>query len=91
MGGAGAVRIVIRVRPGASRTAVGGSHDGALIVRVAAPAADGQANDAALRAVAKAFGVRRREVVLVSEATNRSKVIDVTDALQETLAALLVQ
>jgi len=91
MGGAGAVRIVIRVRPGASRTAVGGSHDGALIVRVAAPAADGQANEAALRAVAKAFGVRRRDVVLVSGATNRSKVIDVTDALQETLAALLVQ
>ena len=91
MGGAGAVRIVIRVRPGASRTAVGGSHDGALIVRVAAPAADGQANDAALRAVAKAFCVRRRDVVLVSGATNRSKVIDVTDGLQETLAALLVQ
>ena len=91
MGGAGVVRIVIRVRPGASRTAVGGSHDGALIVRVAAPAADGQANEAALRAVAKAFGVRRRDVVLVSGATNRSKVIDVTDALQETLAALLVQ
>jgi len=91
MGGAGAVRIVIRVRPGASRTAVGGSHDGALIVRVAAPAADGQANEAALRAVAKAFCVRRRDVVLVSGATNRSKVIDVTDGLQETLAALLVQ
>ena len=86
-----AVRIAVRVRPGASRTVVGGSYAGALVVRVGAQAVDGKANEAAIRALANAFGVRRRDVVLVSGATNRSKVIDVTDALQETLAALLVQ
>jgi uncharacterized protein YggU (UPF0235/DUF167 family) len=34
------VRLTIRVRPGASRTAVGGAHDGALVVRVAARAVE---------------------------------------------------
>jgi uncharacterized protein len=85
------VRIVIRVRPGASRTAVGGAHDGALVVRVAAAAVDGQANDAAIRALAKAFDVRRRDVTLVSGATNRTKVVDVAGATEQTLAALLDQ
>jgi len=84
-----AVRIVIRVRPGASRTAVGGGHDGALVVRVAARAVDGHATEAALGAVAKAFGVRRRDVVLVSGTTDRTKVIDVTGATEQSLAALL--
>lgn len=85
------MRIVIRVRPGAGCTAVGGSHDGALVVRVAAPAVEGRANEAALRAVAKAFGVRRRDVELVSGATNRTKVIDVNEASQQILDALLAQ
>ena len=85
------VRIAVRVRPGASRTVVGGSYAGALVVRVGAQAADGKANEAAIRALAKAFGVRRRDVVLVSGATNRTKVIDVTGASQQILDALLAQ
>jgi uncharacterized protein (TIGR00251 family) len=71
------VRISIRVRPGAGRTAVGGSHDGALVVRVAAPAVDGRATEAALTAVADALGVRRRAVTLVTGATSRTKVVDI--------------
>ena len=41
--------------------------------------------------LANAFGVRRRDVVLVSGATNRTKVIDVTGASQQILDALLAQ
>jgi len=52
--------VTIRVRPGSARTSVGGQHDGALVVRVSARAVDGQATEAALAAVAAAFGVRRR-------------------------------
>jgi uncharacterized protein len=86
------MRVTVRVRPGASRTSVGGSHDGALVVRVQAPAVDGRATDAALTAVADAFGVRRRCVSLVSGTTNRTKVVDVDgdDAhLRPLLQALL--
>ena len=83
------MRITIRVLPGASRTAVGGAFDGALVVRVMPRAVDGKATEAALVAVAEAFGVRRRAVALVSGATARTKVVDVSGADPARLAALL--
>lgn len=82
------MRLTVRVRPGASRDAVGGSHDGALVVRVSARAVDGKATEAALAAVADAFGVRRRDVALVSGTTSRTKVVDVNGA-EADLRALL--
>jgi uncharacterized protein YggU (UPF0235/DUF167 family) len=85
------VRVTIRVRPGAGRTAVGGSHDGALVVRVAARAVDGQATEAALAAVASALGVRRRQVALVSGATSRTKVVEVPDDRGPAVADLLAR
>jgi uncharacterized protein YggU (UPF0235/DUF167 family) len=83
------VRVSIRVRPGASRAGVGGSHDGALVVRVNERAVDGQATEAALSAVADAFGVRRRDVTLVTGATARTKLVDVEGADPARLDSLL--
>ena len=83
------MRVVIWVKPGASGTSVGGSLDGSLVVRVAAKAVEGQATEAALKAVAQAFGVRRRAVSLVSGATSRTKVLDVDGATQARLVELL--
>jgi len=74
------VRISVRVRPGAGRTLVGGSHAGALVVRVTAPAVEGRATEAALAAVADALGVRRADVRLVTGGTRRTKVVDVNGA-----------
>ena len=51
------------VVPGATRSEVVGLHDGALRVRVAAPAEGGKANRAAARLVARAVGGRTGEVV----------------------------
>jgi uncharacterized protein (TIGR00251 family) len=73
------VRLAIRVRPGASREAVGGAYgDAAVVVKVNARAVDGKATEAALRAVADAFGVRRADVRLVSGQTSRDKVVEIT-------------
>jgi uncharacterized protein (TIGR00251 family) len=83
------LRVTIRVRPGAGRTVVGGSHDGALVVRVAAPPVDGRATEAALSAVADAFGVRRRAVTLVAGATARTKTVDVDGGDRHRLDHLL--
>lgn len=71
------MRVRLRVIPGARRDAVGGERDGALLVRVAAPAVDGKATAAVLRAVAAAFGVRGRNVRLVSGTLNRDKVVEI--------------
>jgi uncharacterized protein (TIGR00251 family) len=72
-----AIKVAIRVGPGASRTKVGGTHGDALVVKVAARAVEGKATEAALEAVAKALGVRRRDVRLLSGATSRDKVIEI--------------
>lgn len=86
------MRVAIRVRPGASRTRVGGEHAGALVVAVGARAVDGAATEAALTALADALGVRRRHVHLVTGATSRDKVVEVDDddARLEPLVARLL-
>lgn len=56
---------------------MGGSYGDALVVHVSARPVDGAATEAALAAVADAFGVRSRHVRLVSGATNRDKVVEV--------------
>lgn len=121
------MRITIRVKPGAKRARVGGSHPlpqvsarqstpkstrqpdqrsercpdqgsgqlsgvagqrsgrhgmpgepaAALVVAVTAPAVDGRATTAALRAVAAAFDVPVRDVTMISGARSRDKIIDI--------------
>jgi len=85
------MRITVRVRPGSTRPGVGGQHAGALVVRVNARAADGQATEAALVAVAAAFGVRRDAVTLVTGASSRTKIVDVTAGDPQILADLLAR
>jgi len=85
----GDVRITIRVRPGSARPGFGGEHDGALVVRVSARAVGGKATEAALAAVAEAFGVRRQAVTLVTGASSRTKIVDVAGADPAVLARLL--
>ncbi|MEU0090699.1 DUF167 domain-containing protein [Kribbella sp. NPDC006257] len=92
------MRILLRVRPGASRSAVGGRYDGvagpALVVAVAARAVEGQATKAVLESVAAAFGVRRAAVTLIRGTTSRDKLVDVAgeeDDLRRRLDELLTK
>ena len=76
-----AFRLAVRVRPGASRTRVGGRYgtedDAPLVVAVAARAVDGAATRAVLEAVAHALGVRPRQVSLVHGMTSRDKLLEI--------------
>lgn len=86
------MRVAIRVQPGSPRTLAGGSRGSALLVRVTARPTGGRATEAALRAVADAFGVRRADVRLVMGPASRDKVVEVDGdpgALSRRLAALL--
>lgn len=70
--------MTVRVKPGSSRTRVGGSYgpEAALVVAVNAPPVDGAANDAVVTAVAKALGLKARQVALVSGHTSRTKILE---------------
>ena len=75
------LRVTVRVKPGTSRTRVGGVYgEGELIVAVNAPPADGAANEAVTTSVAKTLGIRPRHVTLVSGHTARSKVLSISAA-----------
>lgn len=83
------MRLTVRVRPGSSRTRVGGRYGDALVVAVTAPAVDGRATTAALRALADACGVAPGAVRLVTGATSRSKVVELPNACGPVVADLL--
>jgi len=72
-----AVRFAVRVQPRSSRAGVDGVHGDALRVRVNAPPVEGAANEAVVEVLAKALGVAKRAVTIVSGATSRSKVVEV--------------
>jgi len=59
-----------------------------LIVRVGARAVEGAATEAVLKAVAKAFGLRRADVDLVGGLTSRTKVLELTGEEQGLSARL---
>ncbi len=69
----GGITFGVHVRPGGRRDAVEGDHDGALAVRVSAPATDGRANEAVRRLLASTFGVARADVEIVGGLSSRRK------------------
>jgi uncharacterized protein (TIGR00251 family) len=71
------VRVAVRVQPRASRSELAGEHGGALKVRLQAPPVDGAANEALVEFLARALGVARRDVRIVSGQSSRSKVVEI--------------
>ena len=69
----GYVVVDVHVQPRAGRTAVVGRHGAALKLRVAAPPAEGRANDATCALLARTLGVKSASVSLVSGASSRTK------------------
>ncbi|MDH3521031.1 MAG: DUF167 domain-containing protein [Myxococcales bacterium] len=81
----------IHVTPRARQAHVGGTHGGALRVRVTAAPVGGAANEACARALADALQVDRDAVDLARKATGRRKRVSVSgdpEALQRRLAML---
>lgn len=79
-------RLTVRVTPRGGRDAIDrAGDDGVLRVRVAAAPADGRANAAVLRIVARALGVPHTRLRIVSGATSRTKVLEVDGIAPEEL------
>jgi uncharacterized protein len=85
----GVVCIVLWIRPAPARPGVGGERNGALVVRVSAPAVAGRATKAALTAVVGALGVRRHAVTLIAGASSRTKIVEIEGADSGALNRLL--
>lgn len=74
------VRLRIRAQPRASRTETAGEYGGALKIRLAAPPVDGGANRELVRFLAKALGVPKSAVTVVSGESSRNKVVEIEGA-----------
>jgi uncharacterized protein (TIGR00251 family) len=79
-------RLAVHCVPHGGADRIEGVVDGRLRVRVAAPAVDGEANEALLRLLADALHVPRGAVRLVAGQTGRNKTV----ALEGVDAATLV-
>jgi uncharacterized protein len=80
--------LAVRVTPRSAKPAVGGWRPGAdgreeLEVRVAEAPTDGAANDAVVKLLAKALGISRSEVSIISGHTSRHKRVAIPFELQE--------
>jgi len=89
-----AIRVTVRVKPGASRNKVRGSYGDppALVVAVSEPAIDGRASTAVCRAIAEALGVSLSKVSIVMGQTSRTKVVEISDTdpqIERKIAELL--
>ena len=60
------IQLVIRVIPRASKPGIAGVRDGALLVRLQSPPVEGAANDELIALIAKAFGIAKRDVTIIS-------------------------
>ncbi len=65
--------VSIRIQPRASRDEIVGPYGDSLKVRITAPPVDGKANAHLIKYLAKAFGVPRAGVSLLSGDTGRDK------------------
>jgi hypothetical protein len=80
--------LAVRVTPRSAKPGIGGWRMGAdgrdeLEVRVAEAPADGAANDAVIKLLAKALGISRSELTIISGTTSRHKRVAIPFDLAE--------
>ena len=82
----GGVLIDVRVIPRATKSGVAGARDNALLVRLNAPPVEGAANAELIEVLARALGVPKRAISLVSGERSRQKRVRVTGVTAEQVA-----
>jgi len=86
---AGGTLLDVRVIPRAPRSAVAGVRDGALLVRLTAAPADGEANAALIALLAHALDLPRRDLTLVAGERSRRKRVTISGMRPADVAARL--
>lgn len=85
----GRVGLAIRVRPGARCTGIVGVKADRLVIDVAAMPEKGKANKEVIRFLARALGLRKNQVNIVSGETAREKRVVFEDMGQDALRTAL--
>ena len=81
------VRFAVRLTPRSAVERVEGVVDGALKVRVMAPAVEGAANASLIRVLADDLGIPRRDIRIVAGAASRQKLVVVEGVEAEVIVA----
>ena len=81
--------IEVRLTPRAGANEIAGERGGVLLVRVTAPPADGRANEALCRLIARTARVGSRSVSVVRGASSRNKLVRVQGIGREELRRAL--
>lgn len=91
MSGAPRTRLRLRVAPGAARPAVVGRYGDAWKVRVAPAPERGRANEAVLALLAETLSIPPAGVTLVSGASSRDKVVELSGLAPDEIERRLAQ
>jgi uncharacterized protein (TIGR00251 family) len=83
------VSVRVRVQPRASRDAITGERDGALVVRLTAPPVEGAANEALVRLIGKALGLPPSAVRILRGEAGRDKLVHIRGARAEDVIRLV--
>ena len=81
------VRFAVRLTPRSAVERVESVVDGALKVRVMAPAVEGAANASLIRVLADDLGIPRRDIRIVAGAASRQKLVVVEGVEAEVIVA----
>jgi uncharacterized protein len=85
----GAVVVAVRVQPRASRDEIIGEMDGALKVRLQAPAVEDRANEALVEFLARLLKRPKSAVRILSGDRSRSKRLEIRGVTKQQILALL--
>lgn len=83
------VVLTVRVQPRASRDEVAGAIEGALKIRLCAPAVDNRANEALTEFLAAVLKVPKSSVRILSGERGRTKRVEITGVTRQQVVNLL--
>ncbi len=82
------IRLLIKAVPGAKKDEIVGRLGDRLKVRVSAPPEDGKANAAICSLIAKALGVKTRDVRVISGLSRAEKTVEIDGVAADALDSL---
>ena len=70
------MRIVVRIKPNAKTGSIEKGSEGELLVRVKAPAREGKANEALLKALSEYFDIPKSRLSIVNGLGSKNKIVE---------------